>query len=64
MVHSESDEGDNHISNKGPFREAGQPVVRYNVADLLRGGREAILEHGGAEYRLRITANGRLILTK
>lgn len=63
MVHSESDEGDNHISNKGPFREVGQPA-RYNVADLLRGGREAILEHGGAEYRLRITANGRLILTK
>jgi hemin uptake protein HemP len=34
------------------------------VADLLQGRREAILEHDGAEYRLRITANGRLILTK
>ena len=30
----------------------------------LGGGKEAILDHGGAEYRLRITANGRLILTK
>jgi hemin uptake protein HemP len=38
--------------------------VRHSVAALLRGGREAILEHNGAEYRLRITANGRLILTK
>lgn len=39
-------------------------VVRYTVAELLRGGREAVLEHAGAEYHLRITANGRLILTK
>jgi len=38
--------------------------VRYSVASLLRGRREAVLEHNGAEYRLRITANGRLILTK
>lgn len=41
-----------------------EPVVRYTVAELLRGGREAVLEHAGAEYHLRITANGRLILTK
>jgi hemin uptake protein HemP len=34
------------------------------VADLLDGEREAILEHGGQDYRLRITANGKLILTK
>ena len=47
-----------------PTHERGTPVVRYTVADLLRGGREAILEHNGAEYHLRITANGRLILTK
>ncbi|MGE5357738.1 MAG: hemin uptake protein HemP [Bacteroidales bacterium] len=25
---------------------------------------EAILVHGGQDYRLRITANGKLILTK
>jgi hemin uptake protein HemP len=47
-----------------PARGAPEPVVRYDVAELLRGGREAILDHGGAQYRLRITANGRLILTK
>jgi hemin uptake protein HemP len=39
-------------------------VPRYDVAKLLCGGREAILEHSGAEYLLRITASGRLILTK
>lgn len=44
--------------------EQAVPIVRYTVSDLLRGGREAILEHNGCEYHLRITANGRLILTK
>ena len=38
--------------------------VRVLVTDILQGGREAILEHDGQDYRLRITANGKLILTK
>jgi hemin uptake protein HemP len=38
--------------------------VRVRVSDILKGGREAILEHDGQDYRLRITANGKLILTK
>ena len=37
---------------------------RLKVSDLLAGEREVILEHGGQDYRLRITANGKLILTK
>ena len=39
-------------------------IRRYAVAALMQGAREAILDHDGAEYRLRITANGKLILTK
>jgi hemin uptake protein HemP len=38
--------------------------IRLQVATLMDGGREAILEHAGQDYRLRITANGKLILTK
>jgi hemin uptake protein HemP len=38
--------------------------VRYRIDELLKGGREAILVHRGQEYRLRITATGKLILTK
>ncbi len=38
--------------------------VRYRVDELLKGGREAVLVHRGQEYRLRITATGKLILTK
>lgn len=41
-----------------------QPVKRVAVSDLLGGGREAVLLHGGDEYRLRLTSNGKLILTK
>jgi hemin uptake protein HemP len=40
------------------------PPRRLKVAELLEGQREAILEHSGQDYRLRITANGKLILTK
>jgi len=41
-----------------------QRPVRVLVSELLGGGREAILVHDGQDYRLRITANGKLILTK
>jgi hemin uptake protein HemP len=41
-----------------------QPVRRIAISDLLDGGREAVLLHDGDEYRLRLTSNGKLILTK
>ncbi|MEO1280305.1 MAG: hemin uptake protein HemP [Pseudomonadota bacterium] len=55
-------------------KEQGCPVLdgtsektsaRYiNVVDLMAGRSEVVLMHAGAEYLLRITSNGRLILTK
>jgi hemin uptake protein HemP len=45
-------------------RAAPTRPVRVLVSEILGGGREAILEHDGQDYRLRITANGKLILTK
>ena len=50
-----------------PAQNMGPPVTglrRLIVAELLAGDREVILEHDGQDYRLRITANGKLILTK
>ncbi|MBI3861242.1 MAG: hemin uptake protein HemP [Planctomycetia bacterium] len=41
---------------------AAPPTVRSD--DLLRGGREILIEHAREVYRLRITRNGKLILTK
>ena len=37
---------------------------RLQIAAILRGAREIIIEHAGEEYRLRVTKNGKLILTK
>ncbi|MHC2103722.1 hemin uptake protein HemP [Methylobacterium sp. CM6246] len=33
-------------------------------ASLLQGRRELVIRHAGQRYRLRITANDKLILTK
>ena len=41
-----------------------QPVRRIAIRELLGQGREAVLLHDGTEYRLRLTSNGKLILTK
>ena len=40
-----------------------QPEV-ISAASLLRDRRELVIEHGGERYRLSLTKNGKLILTK
>lgn len=50
-----------------PKRKAGpgQDAPRRISADaLLDGWREVIILHNTDEYRLRVTSNGKLILTK
>jgi len=39
-------------------------VREIDVANLIGTGREVALVHRGERYRLRVTANGKLILTK
>ncbi len=56
------DEAGDPRPRPAPRSDAGPR--RLKVSDLLEGEREAILEHDGQDYRLRITANGKLILTK
>lgn len=42
-----------------------QPVpAPVRLEELLRGRTELLIEHAGAIYRLRLTRNGKLILTK
>jgi len=36
---------------------------RLTSAGLLQGDRQVVIEHAGREYLLRITAQGKLILT-
>ncbi|MDX2203999.1 MAG: hemin uptake protein HemP [Hyphomicrobiaceae bacterium] len=40
------------------------PPRTVKVSELLAGEREVLLEHEGQLYHLRLTANGKLILTK
>jgi len=41
----------------------GRPPRRVASDVLLGSGRELVIIHGGREYRLRVTQNGKLILT-
>jgi hemin uptake protein HemP len=40
------------------------PKPRITSAELLRGARELVIQHGADEYRLRLTSKLKLILTK
>ncbi|MCJ2046202.1 hemin uptake protein HemP [Methylobacterium sp. J-078] len=46
-----------------PMPPAGA-TAQISSQSLLRGQREITILHGGDRYRLRITANDKLILTK
>jgi hemin uptake protein HemP len=41
-----------------------QSVRQFDISELLDGQQEVIIVHNGDDYRLRITSNGKLILTK
>ena len=43
---------------------AGQAIPVIDSAMLLCGRREVIIQHGTGNYRLRVTASNKLILTK
>jgi hemin uptake protein HemP len=40
------------------------PIPRIDASTILASSREIILVHNEQEYRLRITSNDKLILTK
>ena len=47
-----------------PDHGAAQHTSRWTSVQLLAGKRESVIEHNGVEYRLRLTGQGKLILTK
>ncbi len=48
-----------------PAVAGSQPVrQRVHSAELFGAAREVVIEHAGEEYRLRLTRQGKLILTK
>lgn len=49
---------------RGGQRLQERRTPRLAASSLLQGTREVILIHGAEEYRLKLTSNGKLILTK
>lgn len=49
-----------------PIKHGSTPVARPRVhsVELFGTAREVLIEHAGEEYRLRLTRQGKLILTK
>jgi hemin uptake protein HemP len=45
-------------------RDAARLVPRHDSRALFGRNRELVIEHAGHDYRLRITRQGKLILTK
>lgn len=59
--------GQAHATATTAPRDAGHQsrnVQTVTIQSILKGAREAIIDFDGAAYRLRITRNHRLILTK
>jgi hemin uptake protein HemP len=48
----------------GRERVAPLHMPRVTTDRLMHGYREIVVQHGCVDYRLRITATGKLILTK
>lgn len=59
-----NEETEKPSAEKSDDMRTANPRRRVKVTDILSDQREAIIEHNGQDYLLRITANGRLILTK
>jgi hemin uptake protein HemP len=52
-----------HVACAGAPRSAGSAVRRLSSGELFGGASELVIIHAGREYRLRVTSNGKLILT-
>lgn len=55
---------DNEGESKKMRRDAEPGPKRISTEELMADSREVILEHAGKDYRLRVTALNKLILTR
>jgi hemin uptake protein HemP len=47
-----------------PQRRGLRVEIAISSGSLMQGQREIVIRHAGHDYRLRVTANDKLILTK
>lgn len=48
---------------EGERADPARRTRRLRSTELLHPGEDLIIEHAGRDYRLRVTTNGKLILT-
>ena len=51
-------------SNRNPAPPPAREPKRVSTEELIGPAREVLIRHAGCDYRLRITRQGKLILTK
>ena len=51
-------------ASSAPSRLPPQELKRVSSEELVGPAREVLIRHAGCDYRLRITRQGKLILTK
>ena len=64
MTEDTSDPRGPHSSEAIELQQESDTRSRYKASELFGGTTEVIIELEEVEYRLRITSNGKLILTK
>lgn len=57
-------EAENKESGTALGRPQGDSVPEYDTGTLFAGRREIVIRHAGADYRMKITKQGKLILNK
>lgn len=60
MIEAENKDGE----VPGARRSGQEPLPEYDTGTLFAGRREIVIRHAGADYRMKITKQGKLILNK
>ena len=63
MVDDDPNETRGDRSSNAATRAPGGESRQVSSRDLLGGGKELVIVHDGRRYYLRVTQNGKLILT-
>jgi hemin uptake protein HemP len=57
-------EGENKDAGAAAQRSLDEALPEYDTGTLFAGRREIVIRHAGADYRMKITKQGKLILNK
>ena len=64
LEHTMHDVQSSSNRHPGPPSAPAHELKRVSTEDLIGPAREVLIRHAGCDYRLRITRQGKLILTK